>query len=75
MQRLEDRLRKEIHYFFLNPCEKFKARRRKPFKLSIQLVKVALVTFQVEHLKVFFKCFMCGVATSVGTQCLMNEIS
>ena len=32
----------------MNPCQKYKAKKRKPFKLAIQIFKIALVTMQVQ---------------------------
>lgn len=43
----EDQLRRKLKFFFMNPCEKFWARGRKPWKLGIQLLKIAMVTIQV----------------------------
>jgi|SRR6218665_60744 len=43
----EDDLRRKLKYFFMNPCQKFVAKRRLPWKLLLQLVKVVLVTVQV----------------------------
>lgn len=42
-----DGLRRRIKYFFMNPCEKYHARGRKPWKLLLQLVKIAIITVQV----------------------------
>jgi len=42
-----DRLRRRLKYFFMNPCQKFRAKRKVPWKLILQLVKVVLVTIQV----------------------------
>lgn len=42
-----DGLRRSIKYFFMNPCEKYHARGRKPWKLLLQLVKIAIITVQV----------------------------
>ncbi|XP_018417363.1 PREDICTED: mucolipin-3 isoform X2 [Nanorana parkeri] len=44
---LEDQLRRKLKFFFMNPCEKFRARGRKPWKLCIQILKIALVTIQL----------------------------
>ncbi|XP_061859866.1 mucolipin-3 isoform X4 [Colius striatus] len=44
---LEDQLRRKLKFFFMNPCEKFWARGRKPWKLGIQLLKIAMVTVQL----------------------------
>lgn len=43
----EDELRKHLKYFFMNPCEKFSAKRKFPWKLTAQLIKIVLVTIQV----------------------------
>lgn len=43
----EDDMRRKLKYFFMNPCQKFLAKRRLPWKLLLQLVKVILVTVQV----------------------------
>lgn len=40
-------LRRRIKYFFMNPCEKYYARGRKPWKLLLQIVKIAVITIQV----------------------------
>lgn len=42
-----DNLRRKIKYFFMNPCEKYKARGRKPWKLMLQIIKIAIITIQV----------------------------
>ncbi|XP_029416164.1 mucolipin-3 [Nannospalax galili] len=44
---LEDRMRRKLKFFFMNPCEKFWARGRKPWKLAIQILKIAMVTIQL----------------------------
>ncbi|PIN97925.1 hypothetical protein AB205_0108080 [Aquarana catesbeiana] len=44
---MEDQLRRKLKFFFMNPCEKFRARGRKPWKLCIQILKIALVTIQL----------------------------
>lgn len=40
-------LRRRLKYYFMNPCEKYQARRRKPWKLMLQILKIALITAQV----------------------------
>uniref|UniRef100_A0A3Q1ED71 Mucolipin TRP cation channel 3 n=1 Tax=Acanthochromis polyacanthus TaxID=80966 RepID=A0A3Q1ED71_9TELE len=40
-------LRRKIKYYFMNPCEKYHARGRKPWKLILQLVKIAIITIQL----------------------------
>uniref|UniRef100_A0A8B9SPY5 Mucolipin 3 n=1 Tax=Anas platyrhynchos TaxID=8839 RepID=A0A8B9SPY5_ANAPL len=44
---VEDQLRRKLKFFFMNPCEKFWARGRKPWKFGIQLLKIAMVTIQL----------------------------
>ncbi|XP_077389597.1 mucolipin-3 isoform X2 [Festucalex cinctus] len=40
-------LRRKIKYYFMNPCEKYHARGRKPWKLILQLIKIAIITIQL----------------------------
>ncbi|XP_017276029.1 mucolipin-3 [Kryptolebias marmoratus] len=42
-----DCLRRKIKYYFMNPCEKYHARGRKPWKLVLQIVKIAIITIQL----------------------------
>ncbi|XP_058393086.1 mucolipin-3 [Diceros bicornis minor] len=44
---LEDQMRHKLKFFFMNPCEKFWARGRKPWKLTIQILKIVMVTIQL----------------------------
>ncbi|XP_038601309.1 mucolipin-3 isoform X1 [Tachyglossus aculeatus] len=44
---LEDQMKRKLKFFFMNPCEKFGARGRKPWKLGIQIFKIAMVTIQL----------------------------
>lgn len=39
--------RRRLKYFFMNPCEKYRARGRIPWKLMIQILKIAIITIQV----------------------------
>uniref|UniRef100_A0AAX7SWQ6 Polycystin cation channel PKD1/PKD2 domain-containing protein n=1 Tax=Astatotilapia calliptera TaxID=8154 RepID=A0AAX7SWQ6_ASTCA len=43
----ERRLRRKIKYYFMNPCEKYHARGRKPWKLILQIIKIAIITIQL----------------------------
>lgn len=43
----EERLKRRIRFFFLNPFQKWSATRRVPWKLSVQIFKIILVTVQV----------------------------
>ena len=45
--RDEDRLRRKLKYFFMDPCHKWKAKRKFPWKLVLQIIKIILVTIQV----------------------------
>ncbi|XP_077462995.1 mucolipin-3 [Stigmatopora argus] len=40
-------LRRRIKYYFMNPCEKYHARGRKPWKLLLQIIKIAIITIQL----------------------------
>ena len=40
-------MKTKIRYHYMNPFQKFRARRRKPWKLVVQIVKIFLVTLQV----------------------------
>lgn len=44
---MEDRMRRRLKYFFMDPIEKLKARKRTPWKLLIQILKIVLVTVQL----------------------------
>ncbi|XP_031430158.1 mucolipin-3 isoform X2 [Clupea harengus] len=39
--------RRKLKFFFMNPCEKYKARGRKPWKLLLQIIKTAIITIQL----------------------------
>lgn len=43
----EERLRRKLQFHFMNPIEKWEAKRRIPYKFLIQLVKIVLVTLQL----------------------------
>jgi hypothetical protein len=43
----EDRFRRRLKYFFMNPYQKWAAKRKIPWKLFVQFLKVFLVTVQV----------------------------
>ncbi|XP_004068128.1 mucolipin-3-like [Oryzias latipes] len=40
-------LRRKIKYYFMNPCEKYHARGRKPWKLLLQIIKIGIITIQL----------------------------
>ncbi|MEQ2292459.1 hypothetical protein AMECASPLE_023317 [Ameca splendens] len=39
--------RRRLKYFFMNPCEKYRARGRKPWKLMLQILKIFIITLQL----------------------------
>lgn len=47
LQPEEEDLRRRLKYYFMSPCDKFRAKGRKPFKLVLQVVKILIVTIQV----------------------------
>ncbi len=48
----QEKFRRKLKYFFMNPCDKYKARGRKPWKLILQIIKIAVVTIQVSRLEI-----------------------
>ena len=59
---IEDRLRRRLKYFFMDPCEKWKAKRKFPWKLVLQIGKIVLVTIQV----IFLILDTCSKQPSLG---------
>ncbi|XP_037537722.1 mucolipin-3-like [Nematolebias whitei] len=43
---IED-FRRKLKYFFMNPCDKYRARGRKPWKLILQIIKIIIITVQL----------------------------
>ncbi|XP_008544936.1 mucolipin-3 isoform X1 [Microplitis demolitor] len=43
----EDKMRRKLRFFFMNPIEKWQARRRFPYKFIVQVIKIILVTIQL----------------------------
>ncbi|XP_036326382.1 mucolipin-3-like isoform X1 [Rhagoletis pomonella] len=43
----EERMRRKLQFFFMNPIEKWQARRKFPYKFVVQVVKIILVTVQL----------------------------
>lgn len=46
-QKAVEDFRRRLKYFFMNPCEKYRARSRKPWKLMLQILKIAIITVQL----------------------------
>ncbi|XP_017883967.1 mucolipin-3-like [Ceratina calcarata] len=44
---LEERMRRKLKFFFMNPIEKWQAKRRFPYKFFVQVIKIVLVTIQL----------------------------
>ncbi|CAL8068843.1 unnamed protein product [Orchesella dallaii] len=42
-----EKMRRTLQFYFMNPFEKWSARRQFPFKLSLQVIKIIFVTFQL----------------------------
>ncbi|XP_069783665.1 mucolipin-1a isoform X2 [Narcine bancroftii] len=45
----EEELKRKLKYYFMSPCDKFRAKGRKPFKLAVQIIKLIFVTVQLIH--------------------------
>lgn len=43
----EDRMRRKLQFYFMNPIEKWQARRKFPYKFVIQLIKIVVLTIQL----------------------------
>ncbi|XP_058809738.1 mucolipin-3-like isoform X2 [Phymastichus coffea] len=44
---MEDKMRRRLRFFFMNPIEKWEAKRRFPYKFIVQVIKIVLVTVQL----------------------------
>ncbi|EZA56523.1 hypothetical protein DMN91_001976 [Ooceraea biroi] len=43
----EEKMRRKLRFFFMNPIEKWQAKRRFPYKFIVQVIKIILVTVQL----------------------------
>ncbi|XP_009332077.1 PREDICTED: mucolipin-2 isoform X2 [Pygoscelis adeliae] len=43
----ETALKEDLKFYFMNPCEKYRARRQIPWKLALQILKILMVTTQL----------------------------
>ncbi|XP_009958134.1 PREDICTED: mucolipin-2 [Leptosomus discolor] len=43
----EAALKEDLKFYFMNPCEKYRARRQIPWKLALQILKILMVTTQL----------------------------
>lgn len=48
-ERKEKCLREDLQFYFMNPCEKYRARHQIPWKLGLQILKIIMVTTQLVH--------------------------
>ncbi|XP_064189533.1 mucolipin-2 isoform X2 [Anguilla rostrata] len=47
MANEEDILKDDLRYYFMNPCDKYRARRQIPWKLGVQILKIIMITTQL----------------------------
>lgn len=52
----EECLREDLKFYFMNPCEKYRARHQIPWKLGLQILKIVMVTTQVIYIMSLFVC-------------------
>ncbi|XP_037530536.1 mucolipin-2 [Nematolebias whitei] len=43
----EESLRDDLKYYFMSPCEKYRARRHIPWKMGVQILKIVMITTQL----------------------------
>ncbi|KAM3619298.1 uncharacterized protein V6R79_005804 [Siganus canaliculatus] len=43
----EENLRDDLKFYFMSPCEKYRARRHPPWKLGVQILKIVMITTQL----------------------------
>ncbi|XP_077098219.1 mucolipin-3 isoform X4 [Siphateles boraxobius] len=46
-----ENFRRKLKYYFMSPCQKYRARGRKPWKMILQILKIAIITIQYLHLQ------------------------
>lgn len=73
-QKYVDKLRRSIKYYFMNPCEKYHARGRKPWKLLLQLVKIAIITVQVGFPDPAPSCGAAATCVDAGLFCSASQL-
>uniref|UniRef100_A0A671UYK7 Mucolipin TRP cation channel 2 n=1 Tax=Sparus aurata TaxID=8175 RepID=A0A671UYK7_SPAAU len=56
----------DLKFYFMSPCEKYRARRHLPWKLGVQILKIVMITTQVcSHDNMFFQESVKGVGGDV----------
>lgn len=53
----EDCLREDLKFYFMSPCEKYRARHQIPWKLGLQILKIVMVTTQVNCVVIYAQFF------------------
>ncbi|NP_957442.1 mucolipin-2 [Danio rerio] len=43
----EEKLRDDLRFYFMSPCEKYRTRRQLPWKLAVQIFKIFMITLQL----------------------------
>ncbi|XP_032428896.1 mucolipin-2 isoform X1 [Xiphophorus hellerii] len=43
----EEKLRDDLRYYFMSPCEKYRTRRHIPWKMGVQILKIVMITTQL----------------------------
>uniref|UniRef100_A0A3B4AGS5 Uncharacterized protein n=1 Tax=Periophthalmus magnuspinnatus TaxID=409849 RepID=A0A3B4AGS5_9GOBI len=43
----EENLRDDLKFYFMSPCEKYRARRHFPWKMGVQILKIIMITTQL----------------------------
>ncbi|CAH0729480.1 unnamed protein product, partial [Brenthis ino] len=47
LTQVEEKMRRKLQFFFMNPIEKWQAKRKFPYKFVVQVIKIVLVTLQL----------------------------
>lgn len=47
LNQMEEKMRRKLKFFFMNPIDKWTAKRKFPYKFVVQVIKIVLVTFQL----------------------------
>lgn len=47
LEREGIKLKEDLKFYFMSPCDKYRARRQIPWKLALQVLKIVMVTTQV----------------------------
>ena len=66
-----ERVRRKMQFSFMDPIEKWRARKKVPFKLILQVVKVVLITIQ---LCLFATCRLAHVSYLENTQFSLDHL-